>query len=80
MTLVLDTTVLIDVLRGRSAGERVRGLARAGELLLTTAVNVEEVVRGLRPNEQQAADTLLAGLRVLPIRRPEAERAGPMAT
>ena len=76
MPLVLDTTVLIDALRGRPAADRVRELLGAGELLLTTAVNVEEIVRGLRESERPAADSLLTGLRVLPIRRPEAERAG----
>jgi len=76
MPLVLDTTVLIDALRGRPATDRIRGLLDAGELLLTTAVNVEEFVRGLRESEQAAADSLLTGLRVIPIRRREAERAG----
>lgn len=47
-----------------------------GELLLTTAVSVEEITRGLRESEQAAGDLLFAGLPVLPIRRREAERAG----
>ncbi len=76
MPLVLDTTVLIDALRGRPAADRIRGLLEGGELLLTTAVNVEEIVRGLREPEQPALDSLLTGLRVLPVRRREAERAG----
>jgi predicted nucleic acid-binding protein len=46
------------------------------ELLLTTAINVEEVVRGLRPAEQEVVDLLLTGLLIVPIRRQEAERAG----
>lgn len=76
MPLVLDTTVLIDVLRGRPAADRLEELLAADELLLTTAVNVEEVIRGLRPAEQDAVDLLLDGLRIVPIRRQEAERAG----
>jgi predicted nucleic acid-binding protein len=76
MPLVLDTTVLIDVLRGRPAADRLEDLLTAHELLLTTGINVEEVIRGLRPAEQDAADLLLAGLRIVPIRRQEAERAG----
>jgi predicted nucleic acid-binding protein len=76
MPVVLDTTVLIDALRGRPAGDRVRGLLVTEESLLTTAINVEEVVRGLRPAEQPSLELLLAGLRILPIRRAEAERAG----
>jgi predicted nucleic acid-binding protein len=76
MPLVLDTTVLIDALRGRPAADRIEELMANREVLLTTAVNVEEIVRGLRPAEQQAADLLLTGLRIIPIRRKEAERAG----
>jgi predicted nucleic acid-binding protein len=76
MPLVLDTTVLIDALRGRPAADRIEELMANREVLLTTAVNVEEIVRGLRPAEQEAADLLLTGLRIIPLRRKEAERAG----
>ena len=76
MPLVLDTTVLIDALRGRPAADRLEELMIGRELLLTTAINVEEIVRGLRPDEQDAVDLLLTGLRILPVRRLEAERAG----
>jgi predicted nucleic acid-binding protein len=76
MPLVLDTTVLIDALRGRPAADRIDDLLATREVLLTTAVNVEEIVRGLRPAEQEAVDLLLTGLRIIPIRRKEAERAG----
>jgi predicted nucleic acid-binding protein len=74
--LVLDTTVLIDALRGRPAASRIRELIAARVTLLTTAINVEEIVRGIRPHEGTAAETLFAGLLVLPIRGEEAERAG----
>lgn len=76
MPLVLDTTVLIDALRGRPAADRIEELMAEDELLLTTAINVEEIVRGLRPAEHEAVDLLFTGLRVVPIRRAEAERAG----
>jgi predicted nucleic acid-binding protein len=76
MPLVLDTTVLIDALRGRPAADRIEELVATREVLLTTAVNVEEIVRGLRPAEQESVDLLLTGLRIIPIRRKEAERAG----
>jgi predicted nucleic acid-binding protein len=74
--VLLDSTVLIDHLRDRPAAERVEALARGGDLLTTTAVNVEEVVRGLRPEEQAAADALFAGLLVLPIGLQEGRLAG----
>ena len=74
--LLLDTTVLIDYLRGRPVVERVGTLVDRGELLCTSPVNVEEIVRGLRPGEVSAADDLFDGLRVVPIGRPEGRRAG----
>lgn len=74
--LVLDTTVLIDALRGRPAMDRIRGLIAARESLFTTAINVEEITRGLRPKEAPSAEALFNGLIVLPIRQDEAEQAG----
>lgn len=44
--------------------------------MATTAINVEEVVRGLRVREQTAAESLFGGLVVLAIGRPEGWRAG----
>jgi len=76
MALVLDTTVLIDALRGRSAAAKVRAVAAAGELLMTTAINIEEIVRGLRPKEADVVRRLVGGLQVLPVRQVDAERAG----
>ena len=76
MIVLLDSTVLIDHLRGRAAAERVEELARAGEVLVTTAINVEEVVRGLRSGEQAAAERMFAGLVVLPLSLAEGRRAG----
>lgn len=74
--LLLDSTVLIDALRGRHAAERLRRLRDARVPLLTTPINVEEIVRGLRPSEADVATALFAGLHVLPVRRAEGELAG----
>ena len=74
--IVLDTTVLIDALRGRPAVDRLRDLRRQRLPLLTTAINVEEILRGLRAGEEEAAEALFAGLHVLPVRRQEGELAG----
>lgn len=78
MPVLLDTTVLIDLLRGRAAAvEALEQLATAGERLFTTVVNVEEIHRGLgSAPEREAAGRLLAGLRLAPLGRPEGERAG----
>lgn len=74
--VLLDTTVLIDVLRGRPVVERLRLLRSRTDLAATSPVNVEEVVRGLRGEESSAAAALLAGLVVVPLDRTAAERAG----
>lgn len=74
--VLLDTTVLIDVLRGRQAAGRLLALRDVGDAPYVCAVNVEEVVRGLRPREESAAGRLFSGLRVVPLREIEGQRAG----
>ena len=75
--VLLDTTVLIDLLRGRpGAGSRLQSLRSAGDMPYVCAVNVEEVVRGLRASERDAAGRLLAGLRTIPLGEDEGWRAG----
>ncbi len=76
MLWVLDSTVLIDYLRGRPIVERVSALAEIGDLLATTAINVEEIVRGLRLAEVSAATELFAGLEVLSVDSAAAWHAG----
>ena len=75
--VLLDTTVLIDVLRG-SAGalERLAALERGGDLPYTCAVNVEEVYRGLRESEVDVAERLFRGIRQAPLGIAEGRTAG----
>ena len=74
--LLLDTTVLIDALRGREAAERLRKLRGEGPPPYVCAINVEEVWRGTRSGEEEAVARLLRGLRIAPLGRGEGERAG----
>ena len=75
--VLLDTTVLIDLLRGvpRTA-QRVDKLRTGGDTLYTSAINIEEVTRGLRPSEAPAADALFRALRLAPLGRTQAVTAG----
>jgi len=73
---LLDSTVLIDYLRGRPAVGRVRALRAVGDVPSTTAINVEEIVRGLRAEEADAARELFVGLDILPIGAGEGWQAG----
>lgn len=76
MALLLDSTVLIDALRGRRAADRIRVLRSDGELPWTSAVNVEEIWRGARPPEHDDVARLFQGLRIAPLGRAEGEQAG----
>lgn len=76
MALLLDTTVLIDVLRGRPDIELRWRAARRAERLYVCAVTVEEISRGLRPGEERTIKQLFDALRMAPLGRSEGERAG----
>lgn len=76
MALLLDTTVLIDALRGLSAAGRVRSLRDEGQMPWICAVNVEEVMRGVRTNEEAMVLRFLGGMRLAPLGRTEGEQAG----
>lgn len=77
MPVLLDTTVLIDVLRGRpGAIQRLRSLRQRPGVPYTTPINVEEIHRGLRGEERPAADRLFDGLRIVEIGRGAGELAG----
>ena len=76
MLVLLDTTILIDCLRGRPVTDRVLALGESGDIPCTTAINVEEIVRGLRPAEEKAAAKLFRGLFALPLGEEEGLRAG----
>jgi hypothetical protein len=74
---LLDTTVLIDALRGLHAAARVQALRESGEARpLVCAINIEEIWRGARPTEAEAIRPLVRGLRLVPLGEAEAERAG----
>ncbi|MDE0067275.1 MAG: PIN domain-containing protein [Acidimicrobiaceae bacterium] len=74
--LLLDSTVLIDALRGRPAAERLRAMRRQGVEPWVCAVSVEEIWRGLRAEEEPAARRLVQALRMAPLGGAEGQRAG----
>lgn len=76
MRLLLDTTVLIDALRGRPAAQRIRGLREVGQFPWICAINVEEVLRGTRDREEPLVLRFLEGMRMAPLGRDEGVRAG----
>lgn len=69
MTL-LDSTVLIDFLRG---AEHIRArLVTRPSAFLTSAVVVDQVLRGIRPGEATSTHRLVDGLEVVSITKMEA--------
>jgi predicted nucleic acid-binding protein len=74
--ILLDTTTLIDALRGRPAAVRIRELRTAGDRPYTCAINVEELFRGVKPGEEPSVSRLLNGLRLAPLGRIQGEQAG----
>ena len=77
MRLLLDTSVLIDVLRSRRGRrELLAQLARGGHGLATTALNVAEVFAGMRPEERTQTDAFLDALECYALTRSAAQLAG----
>lgn len=74
--MLLDSTVLIDALRGKPAGQRLVGLRRLGEEPWVCAISAEEIWRGLLPGEEPKARRLVNALRLAPLGVAEGARAG----
>jgi predicted nucleic acid-binding protein len=78
VAILLDTTVLIDLLRGRSGAlARLSEVRRSGDRPYVCAVNVEEVERGVRgQRESEQAAILFRGLDIAPLGLAEGGQAG----
>jgi predicted nucleic acid-binding protein len=74
--LLLDSTVLIDALRGHGAAQRLAGLRRTRTEPWVCVISVEEIWRGLRTGEGAQARRLFNGLRLAPLGLAEGIRAG----
>ena len=75
--MLVDATVVIDLLRGRpDASHRLHGLRESGDQPYVCAINVEETVRGLRSSELEPARRLFDGLRLASLGEREGWKAG----
>jgi predicted nucleic acid-binding protein len=77
MRLLLDTSVLIDVLRLRNQRRALLAeLVRAGHSLSTTTLNIAELYAGMRAGEVVATEALLSGLESYELSGSAARLAG----
>lgn len=76
LPLLLDTTVLIDALRGRPAAERLRHLRNTEQAPWICAINVDEILRGTSKGDEVHVKRFLSGLRIAPLGGTEGETAG----
>jgi predicted nucleic acid-binding protein len=77
MTLLLDTTVLLDVLRARQNRRLLLAdVVAAGHLLATSAINIGEVYAGMRHGEEDRTEGFLSSLVCYPMTASIARRAG----
>ena len=64
------------MLRERAAAGRLRDLSGTEPPPLACAINVEEVWRGARPEEEPSIRNLISALRIVPLDAREGEIAG----
>ena len=77
MKLLLDTSVLIDVLRLRNQRrEWLAQLVRDGHTLSTTTLNIAELYAGMHAGEEASTEAFLAGLEAYKLNGPDARFAG----
>lgn len=77
MKLLLDTSILIDVLRlKKQRNQWLVELVRGGHSLATTALNIAEIYAGMRSAEESGTEALLSGLEVYELSGTSARLAG----
>jgi len=77
VNILLDTSVLIDLLRGRShRREFIRELLLSGHTFAISALNMAEVYAGMRPNEERQTENFLSGFECFPVTAAIARHGG----
>ena len=74
--VVLDTDVLIDLLRGREAARSFLQEVADRYVPCCSVISVAELYAGMRPEEEAGTQTFLDGLVILPVTHEIAEAAG----
>jgi predicted nucleic acid-binding protein len=74
--VILDTDVLIDLLRGREAVRVFLREVSEHSIPCCSVISVAEIFAGMRPEESELTASLLDGLVIFPVTRQIAETAG----
>lgn len=74
--ILLDTDVLIDLLRGREGAKTFLREATIEAVPACSVISVAEIFAGMHPEERAATLNLLDSLVILPVSRPIAELGG----
>jgi len=81
MSVVVDTSVLIDHLRGKvEARDALTEVMVNGELVVGSVLTRTEILAGMRPTEATATYALLDALEWSPVSVEVADRAGALAS
>lgn len=80
MTIVADTSVLVDHLRGHEPARRALRSALGSEQVVVSVVCKIEVLAGMRPDEERQTYRLFAQLEWVDVDDEVAERAGRLAS
>ena len=77
MIVLLDTSIVVDVLNARAESRRwLHGLTEGGYTFACCAVTIAEVYAGMRPHEATATEEFLDSLDYYETTRDVARRAG----
>lgn len=80
MSVLVDTSVLIDHLRGRvEARDLLHALVGGGEVVYGSALTRTEILAGVRHGEEGATEALLGVVEWVPVGVEIADRAGVLA-
>ena len=75
-SILLDTDILINVLRGNEAARDFIGKTLEESELTCSVITIAEIWAGMRPHEEQATRRLVDSLRAVEVSRTIAEKAG----
>jgi predicted nucleic acid-binding protein len=75
-SLLLDTDILINLLRGNAAARDFIEESLEENELLCSVISVAEIWVGMRPKEEKATRGLVDSLKIIDVSRDVAEKAG----